>query len=312
MLRRVLPAIALSDDIRLNSRDSQELFSDICRSTLAAASEVIETYDPYTWLWYLRRLPDGLMHTAHATSEEHDRLAAVSFAGTSHVPPDSQVIDYGLHEPLPIDREHLEPVLELLMMTMTLVEAQIQARRAAKGNQYITVADAFPRQVADPEIDASIQLYDDRVTELLGGTRVAGFDVLHRGRQASREGVLLALGVRAEGWGRVTGWEGPAARPLVKWEQDGRYMPATLTLRNLPTVGGTKTGSSLHRDTRLPALTTMMKALALDVAFEGWLYPAAGHDLPGCWLPTCTPRETDLKHGQSSAALPGSIGSHLW
>lgn len=260
----------------LSAHEAYSLLDEVREALETVANQHVQQMSAYEWLWYLRRLPAGLMHTQHRTSEAHDRLVAESLIDRSEKTLAVNVSDGG-HESLVVDDDVVRAVLELCGLTAATVETHISMRRAAKGSDFITRASDLPAYIPNDERDQARTRYDDRLVNL-SPSRTAGFELLHSDTPRRGNGLLLSMGQTAE-WGELIGWKGPALDPPHRWLQIGRFVPVLLTLRELSGLAALAGRTEPWCSSELHPLVLLLQALALDIVFDG-RYPMAGITLP--------------------------------
>lgn len=245
-----------------------------CRTALETlAAEWVSGLDAYTWLFYLRRIPDRFFAGRLATTAPYRRmLADVLTASTTREatftepPSERRVLP-------PITRDQAESIVRLVHLTGPLAQIHSVLRRSGKGQRTAWWTDDFPWVVPTPELDAAIELYDRRVEahgSLHAGTRVVDFHPFFAPLRTPIDAAGLLLSVRPVDAGTVVPvWRGPVGSAVRVSGRPGRFVIGADSLspavRLLSRWAGEGWGSQ-----ELAAVLLLLRSLFVIALTEDW------------------------------------------
>jgi|SRR5215204_4203696 len=142
-----------------------------CRAALEQfASDLASELDTYTWLFYLRRLPDEVFAGRLATTAPYRRMMAEVLATRTTRPGCSpnQLLPAAERRVIPyLNGTQAEDVVRLAHLTGALSTIHSVLRRAGKGQHVHWRIDDLPWVVPDADLDAAIESYDRRMESTL-------------------------------------------------------------------------------------------------------------------------------------------------
>lgn len=129
------------------------------------ADTLAQTFCPYQWLWYLRRLPDLLFTGQLASTAPYDRSLVEALSGFSRAPSEAGPLHF------PVDPDHLRPVLRLVALALCIADVHVGLRRAGKGFSFSfdPAVGPFPTPAPDAGLSEAVNIYDQRSEAGSGG-----------------------------------------------------------------------------------------------------------------------------------------------
>lgn len=252
---------------------SQALLHSFREDVEAAAAIVASELDSYSWLFYLRRVPEELFAGRLMTTSPYRRAIAeaLSTLSSRHQPflePTAirQVIP-------PLSRGQAEAVIRLVHLAGALGTIHAAIRRAGKGQSIQWRSDELPGAVPDRELDDAIEVYDrrtERSQNLSAGTQVSHFYPFFRRVDPPMRAAELLLSVQPTPEPMdVPTWKGAARDPQGVHARQGRFIVGAESIspavRLLATWAGNQWGSP-----QLSAIVLLLRGLFLNVWTSDW------------------------------------------
>ncbi|WP_457112239.1 hypothetical protein [Marmoricola sp. URHA0025 HA25] len=206
-----------------------------CRAALEElAGELVSELDSYTWLFYLRRMPDEIFAGRLSTTGPYRRMLAEALSAST-ARPASFALPPAVRQVIPgVTRAQAETILRLAHLTGALSTIHAALRRAGKGQHIAWHSDDLPWAVPNTDLDSAIERYDKRIERLhllSAGTQVALFhpffaDLDHPLRPSELLLSVQPVPTRTQ----VPVWKGPANKPLWVGTRRGAFIAGVETI----------------------------------------------------------------------------------
>lgn len=266
------------------------------------ARTLAQIYSPACWLWYFRRLSREYFASRLSTTAPADHLLAEALTGLSCKLEDIQRYTANGAVVYPMDDVALRPVARMASLAVVMSQCHAWIRRAGKGASFTVHADRLPEPVPNAELEASIELYDQRVANdpdggWLQGLRSPDHDI-------SPAGLLMTVAYLPGAWPTIPSWLGKLTDG-VQAQVKGQFAVCPSSLEDLR-----RALEQVADDTRrwwpesLPSLVLLLQAMMYVLVLDS---PTMGVGLPKVGYVTvpraALMRTLDWTVQQSSAEL---------
>jgi hypothetical protein len=224
---------------------------------------VVDQVGSYTWLFYLRRLPEDVFAGRLATTGPYRRQMAETLSARTSV---AEAFPERRKSVLPpLTRAEADVVLRLAAWTGPLSTIHAALRRAGKGQSVRWRENDMPWSVDDPALDQAIEAYDRRTEKMTGlgaGTQVVDFHpVFSRSDEPLNPFELLLAVRRTDRPQRVFTWKGPLKSPEKVSLNQGSYVIGAMSLGQSARLLAESSAQSRWHSSELPALVLALRGL---------------------------------------------------
>jgi hypothetical protein len=241
----------------------------------AEARTLAQIYSAAGWLWYFRRISREYFAGHLSTTAPADHALAEALSGLSTKSEDIQRDRTGGAVVYPMDEVALRPVARMASLAVVMSQCHAWIRRAGKGTSFAVRTDRLPEPVSDDELEASIELYDERVANGPEGGWLQGLRWMDR--DVSPIGLLLTVAALPGWWPSVPSWLGKPTDGIHA-QVRGQFVVYPSSLEDLR-----KALDQVADDTRrwwpdsLPSLVLLLQALRYVLVLDS---PTMGVGLP--------------------------------
>lgn len=169
---------------------------EIVARSIAALNErirrVVRRRSSLHWLWMLRRLPPSAFEGELATTLGYDQTLAEAATGMA-LEADDVAFGPDLVATFPLDQGTLSDLAELCSLVRFVSDLHKAYRWAAKGAALRFDPQARPAELADADLQASVDLYDQRVVASSRPMPRQGSEVVQESDAVGEPGTLLRI-----------------------------------------------------------------------------------------------------------------------
>jgi hypothetical protein len=294
--------------------EAQELLDAVRLKLEELGSQYAKAMGSYSWLFYLRRIPDDLMVGRLGTSAPYRmQIAEILSAGTSEVEQFPERKGRPIVPALSVAAA--DSLVRLCGVTGALAQIHSVLRRAGKGQSVRWDADKLPWVVPEAELDQAIELYDRRVDAhggLGAGTQPSTFYPLFSTLDGPRLVDEFLLSVwRLDSVDDVPSWDGPARKVRKGSLRPGRFIVGGETLDEMSRIFERTNFNAQWAPRGLSSLVLLLRTL-FSAAFDGDL--GFGRSIPSVGYIVVPTRsigyllEAELKWIVERGLDPGPVG----
>lgn len=196
------------------------VLSEVREHLIGRCRPIINAYCSTRWLWHLRRTDFDIVRGYLPNTATSIIRIAENLSGSSELHPDDERV--AVETPLNFlwDAAVFARVARLLAMSELINHSEGWLRRSSKGAEFEMREGDLPDLVANDELEAAIDLYDERV---VAAASYRWHPNLAAANRSASEPLLLTVSMLLEGIGDTPMWRGSLAEGETFVIGEGRF-----------------------------------------------------------------------------------------